>query len=401
MAQRHKTTTGKRRSARQRKPRLLSLCSGVGGIDLSWEMAGGEIAGQCEIDGFCQQVLAKHWPDVRRVSDIRSVWGDSFNGPIDLIAGGIPCQPWSVAGLRRGAADQRHLWPEMLRIIDIYQPAFVLIENVSGFIGLALDGVLADLDASGYEAGALVLPAAAVGAPHRRERVFIVGHTRHTQRAGRDAPQTGSARGAGAGEQPRHESASSGGDVDRAAGTDVAREGHLQWAATECGCEDVAHATSGSRCGATQRSCGLTLAGDPSTTGDVVNASSAGHQERNVSRVAGDAGYPTGRSAASGRARQAKSTVGREFDGLSRRLDRDQRDDSEDAYPYQPWPAGPGEPQHEWEAPRVTSAHIPNRAARLKALGNAVCPQQIYPILRAIIEQWRIEQAALNDQTNE
>lgn len=86
-----------------RRPRLLSLCSGIGGIDLAAEMAGWEIAGQCEIDDYCQRVLARHWPDVKRVSDIRNVWGDSYDGAIDCIAAGFPCPPVSVAGKRRGA----------------------------------------------------------------------------------------------------------------------------------------------------------------------------------------------------------------------------------------------------------------------------------------------------------
>lgn len=332
---------------RQRQPRMLSLFSGIGGIDLAWEMAGGEIAGQVEIDPFCQQVLARHWPDVKRVGDIRSVWGDTFDdgrGAIDLVAGGFPCQPFSVAGQRRGREDDRFLWPEMRRVIDIYQPAWVLGENVSGFIGLALDDVCADLERAGYEVGTLVLPAAAVGAPHQRERVFIIGHLADAnQHSGRRAQRAER------------------GDVDGATGAHAAREGHLQRHPDQCGGEDVEY-TSG-----------------------------AGRQECHPTRVAGDTGHTARRSAQDGRDRQAQPTLGGGVDGLSRRLDGVARD-SDEVYPYQPWPAGSGQAQHEWEPPRTTGERIPNRAARLKALGNAVVPAQVYPLLAAIIAQWRDEQ---------
>lgn len=158
------------------KPCILSLCSGIGGIDLAAEWAGFEIAGQVEIDEYCRQVLAKHWPDVPRRNDIHEIQGNEF-GHIDLIAGGIPCQPFSAAGKRQGKEDHRHLWPAMLRIVERARPSWVLIENVANFVGMALDDVLADLESQGYEAGTFVFPAMAVGAPHRRDRVFIVANT--------------------------------------------------------------------------------------------------------------------------------------------------------------------------------------------------------------------------------
>ena len=148
------------------KKRLLSLCSGIGGIDYAWShLLGQEIAGQVENDPYCQAVLQKQWPDVVKRADIREVHGDEF-GPIDLVAGGVPCQPFSVSGQRRGTDDDRHLWPAAFAIIERCQPTWVLIENVVGFISLALDLVQTDLESAGYTSQAYVLPACAVGAPH-------------------------------------------------------------------------------------------------------------------------------------------------------------------------------------------------------------------------------------------
>src|SRR6185437_7182456 len=142
-----------------RTMRVLSLCTGIGGIDLAAEAASMEIVGQVEIDDFCNRVLAYHWPHVKRIRDIYEVTGHEF-GAIDIVVAGFPCQPVSGAGKRRGAADARWLWPEVARIIRACQPAFVLLENVPGLISLGLDDVLGDLDSAGYEAAACVYPAA-------------------------------------------------------------------------------------------------------------------------------------------------------------------------------------------------------------------------------------------------
>src|SRR5579884_3827706 len=126
--------------------RLLSLCAGIGAIDYVWsQILGQEIAGQVEIDPFCVAVLASHWPQVPRLPDIRKVHGDEF-GPVDVVAAGIPCQPYSTAGKRRGAQDDRDLWPDVLRILRCCKPAWALVENVVGFVSLALDDVCIDLE---------------------------------------------------------------------------------------------------------------------------------------------------------------------------------------------------------------------------------------------------------------
>ena len=194
-----------------------SLFSGIGGFDLGFERAGIKTLWQVECDPYALKVLEKHWPDVKRYTDVRSVHGvlahatqsgqlraeqqendsssttrrgtddahqkgqgdcDGCLPRVDLISGGFPCQPFSVAGKRRGTDDDRHLWPEMYRIIEEVRPRWVVAENVPGLIKMALDQVLSDLEALGYTVGAVTVPACAVNAPHRRERLWILAHAK-------------------------------------------------------------------------------------------------------------------------------------------------------------------------------------------------------------------------------
>jgi DNA (cytosine-5)-methyltransferase 1 len=156
--------------------KVLSLCSGIGGFDLAFVRCGMEIVGQVEIDPFCLKVLAKHWPTVKRMENIFDVRGDEF-GEIDLVCAGIPCQPYSCAGKRLGAADDRAIWPEIFRIIKAIHPNWIIIENVAGFVSMALDQVLADLEGEGYSTQSYNIPACGVNAPHRRDRVWIVAYS--------------------------------------------------------------------------------------------------------------------------------------------------------------------------------------------------------------------------------
>jgi DNA (cytosine-5)-methyltransferase 1 len=161
--------------------RVLDLFSGIGGISLGLERTGGwETAAFCEIDPYCQAVLRERWPDVPLFTDVRSLSRESLDaagvGRIDWIVGGFPCQPFSVAGKQKGTADERHLWPEYARLIRELRPVGVLAENVPGLRTIAADEVLSDLEAAGYAAGAFVVGADDVGAPHRRKRVWIVAH---------------------------------------------------------------------------------------------------------------------------------------------------------------------------------------------------------------------------------
>jgi DNA (cytosine-5)-methyltransferase 1 len=164
--------------------KAISLFSGIGGLDLAAQWAGFETVLFCEKDPFCQQVLKKHWPNVPVEEDVRNVSATRLireygirPGTITLLHGGFPCQPFSVAGQRRGAEDDRFLWPEMLRVITEIRPRWVCAENVAGIVSLALDDVLSSLEAADYAARAVIVPACAVGAAHRRDRVFIAAHS--------------------------------------------------------------------------------------------------------------------------------------------------------------------------------------------------------------------------------
>ena len=153
---------------------VLDLFSGIGGFSLGLEAAGAfRTVAFCERDKFCQAVLRKHWPNVPIYDDVNSF---DWQGDCDIITGGYPCQPFSVAGKQKGAADDRHLWPAMLEIIKRKRPRYVVAENVAGHIAMGLDQVLFDLESASYTARPLVIPACGVDAPHRRERVFVLAH---------------------------------------------------------------------------------------------------------------------------------------------------------------------------------------------------------------------------------
>ena len=159
--------------------RVGSLFAGIGGLDLGLERAGMRTVWQVEIDPYCRSVLERHFPDAVRYEDVRDCGAHNLE-PVDLICGGFPCQPVSVAGARKGDEDERWLWPEFARIVREVKPRWVLVENVPGLRsiddGRLFGEVLRDLAGCGYACEWNRVSAASVGAPHLRERVFIVGY---------------------------------------------------------------------------------------------------------------------------------------------------------------------------------------------------------------------------------
>ena len=388
------------------RPRLAlgSLFSGIGGLELGLECAlrdGGfdvDTVFQCEADPWCRGILARHWPSALRFDDVRTI--GEHNAPrCDVLCGGSPCQDLSLAGKRAGLEGERSgLWSEQARIIRELRPAIAVWENVPGARSpVRVDGVavaqpaiatvLGDLSALGYDAVWFDVRASDVGAPHRRERLFIVAWRRadHAEGVGHgagrlpfgegtqhavspvagahdmehpDRGRCGSERVArvgaqvgGGGDDPRDAAAAP--DASAVADGDCGRrEGER-----ERGLLDGVGAAPGDDadgCGGARAGVGLA---DPRSEG----LQGHGHVARGVR-----APHPRPRGA---RGRVAESVVGGEADGLPRRLD----------LAAHRWPVGPGEAQPEGEPPRVTTERQ-QRRQRLKALGNAVVPQVAYVV---------------------
>jgi len=319
----------------------LSLFTGIGGIDLAAEWAGFTTVGQCDNAAYPTKILTKHWPNVPKWKDIRDVTKENFRektgqASVTLISGGFPCQPFSQAGKRRGSADDRYLWPEMLRVIRELRPDWVLGENVAGFVKMALDQALSDLESADYTARAFVLPACAVDAPHQRMRCFIVGHLGNAQHDGSSA-QTIPGGAAPSCEHLSEESdtsrqsAGAGGRTDHAPVADT-NESRFLYRETEI---NTAKTGQHAQCQ------------PASSCQNVADTSRAGLQRN---------GLPKERPAQCCEA---------EYNGLSGALPENWQ-----------WPTEPG-------VGRVADG-LSQRVDRIKCLGNAVVPQQVYPLLRAI-----------------
>jgi len=197
-----------------------SLFSGLGGFDLAAEWMGWENVFHCEWNEFGQKILKYYWPNAISYNDITKSTFTVHRGTIDILTGGFPCQPFSTAGQRKGTDDSRYLWPEMLRVIREVQPRYIVGENVRGLVnwsgGMVFDTVCADLESEGYEVLPVLLPAAGVNAPHKRDRIFFIA--KNTQRNGclfgeseKDRAKDGELRHAGPG------------DTDRICGEEMAR----------------------------------------------------------------------------------------------------------------------------------------------------------------------------------
>ena len=168
------------------KYKHLDLFSGIGGFSLGLEATGGfETVAFSEIEDFPRKVLTKHWPNVPIYGDIKELNYDRLKADgiisdkrnIDILTGGYPCTPFSVAGRKRGEEDPRYLWPEMFRLVKELMPSLIIGENVNGHIKLGLDTVLQDLESEGYSTRAFSISASSVGAKHQRNRVFIISHS--------------------------------------------------------------------------------------------------------------------------------------------------------------------------------------------------------------------------------
>lgn len=157
---------------------MISLFSGIGGFDLAADTLGWNILFQSEIDEYCIKVLEKQFPNVPKYGNINEIKATKYRGYVDVVAGGFPCQPFSSAGLRKGAEDPRFLWPQMYRVIRECRPAWVVAENVLGLIsnadGLVFEQVCTDLESEGYEVQPFVIPAAGKGSFQERKRVWII-----------------------------------------------------------------------------------------------------------------------------------------------------------------------------------------------------------------------------------
>ena len=169
------------------KLKILDLFSGLGGFSLGLERTGNfETIAFCDNDKYSNLVLQKHWKGVKIYNDVKEITKEKLESDgvelPDIITGGFPCQPFSVAGKQKGTSDDRHLWPEMFRIIQEFKPRWVIGENVKGLVnlqdGVVFETVCTDLEREGYEVRAFNIPAAGVGAPHRRERIWIVAHAK-------------------------------------------------------------------------------------------------------------------------------------------------------------------------------------------------------------------------------
>lgn len=344
----------------------LSLFTGIGGLDLAAEAAGFRTAGQCEWADYPTRVLERHWPDVPRWRDIRTLTKEDFHErtglrTVDVLSGGFPCQPFSTAGKRRGKDDDRYLWPEMLRVIQELRPAWVVGENVAGLAGMALDDVLSDLESEGYQTRAFMVPACGVGALHRRYRFAIVAYAGHDVLAGRDTdakenagpsrnepaarsryvPDTQRIGRRADGDQP---------DPDQKRDNPAPQQG---------GRPELCPSGSGCSAAANAESAGLQGQRRPAAQ----QAERPGKRQSGANGWA-DVLYTTNANGPD--RRDAEPGLGGVADGLSAWLDGSI------------WLTEP-------DIPRIAK-DTQNRTDRLKCLGNAVVPQQFYPIFKAIME---------------
>ena len=330
----------------------LSLFSGIGGLDLAAEWAGFETVGQCEMADYPTKILEKHWPDVARWRDIRTLTKEDFFArtglrTVDIISGGFPCQPFSVAGKQKGREDDRYLWPEMRRVIAELEPRWVVGENVPGILRIAAKDVIEDLESMGYHVLLLDFEAAAVGAFHRRERIAFV--------ANRDGMR----------KQPASGSRPEGGDRPCDSGSHVA----------DTYCRQLRNDGKNGRT-LDREEHEAANAGDAGGTEAVDSDRKSKRLQRiRASRIKISRARLKTRES-QGLCHVRYSTGKRLPQWTNREMGRQCRV-KESERPMR-WPAEP-------DVGRVAHG-VPHRVDRIKGLGNAVCPPQFYPIFRAIYE---------------
>lgn len=360
---------------------VLSLFSGIGAHDLGLERAGMRTVAFCESDPWCRAVLAKHWPGVPCFPDVRRLASADVPGPVDLVTGGFPCQDISVAGKGEGLDGARSgLWFEYLRIVSELRPAWVLAENVPALRSRGFDTVAAGLESEGYAVRPVVVGAWAVGAPHRRDRVWIVARLDHPDSLGRGQAERRRTEGHAesiAMEQP--ETAQSGSPM-----------GHpdIPGLALNLGERGDARQERSAVVGAS----GEGMA-DPNMRGRG-GSSLSGELSRGTEAVGAGQGLA---DADCGRLKGERIAKRSGLEGAPRSEPDGLDDDGR-----QRWPAGRGEPQHDWEPPRLVESRLGRNLARasarldgfarrnrLRALGNANPPHVPEAIGRWILSQER------------
>ena len=385
----------------------LDLFSGIGGFAIAAQACGYTTIGFCEKEPYAQQILKERFGAVladaessesrqqterQRREDSRGGSGNrsgtatartmprlhpdifTLNGAdyagVDLLTGGFPCQPFSVAGKRKGAADDRALWPEMLRVIDGAKPRWLIGENVAGIVTMELDNILSDLESLGYSAWPLVVPACAVDARHRRDRVWIVAHAARELRNGSgDARTCRRSEHSDSGEDVAYTASGkddgrNGGSVDAAEGR---REG--QHAAAHARGKDVAHADSGrgEQRDNNERSLPKPDSECAGIGKDVAHADEPSRQGNERAQR----GEPERADHQQHRGRQSQPSIRRVADGIPEGLDS--------VGEFCQWTEeNPG-------TPRVSTG-IKHRAHRLKGLGNSIVPNVAREIIQAIAQ---------------
>ena len=361
----------------------ISLFTGIGGIDLASEWAGFDTILQVENEPYCLQVLEKHWPNVERCTDIRSLNGRKYRGTIDLLSGGFPCQPYSGAGKRKAFDDDRDLWPEMFRIIQEVRPTWVLGENVANFTNLGLDRTISNLESEGYEVQTFNIPAVAVSAWHQRARIFVVGYAEHygpsSSKESRSTAKTGNDDKEGKDQAGQPSGTGGREDYESVADSESNKE-ERTLRATES-----IDATGDSRLESTGGGDRLEQGRTGQAMADSDNSGNRTPEyEADRNRKKDDQGRQ--------RQPQPKSSRSSEVmaDSESGKRHEHETNSGDGRLEAQKIPGNrsslPGESAWWSSEPNVGRvAHgIPKRVDRLRALGNAVVPQQVYPILEAI-----------------